>query len=276
MARNQSFEMGLPPFTGAVRQIIIASIAIYVALLLMVAFAAGAAQLAFSLGVLSPQHVLHGWLWQLVSYAFMYQDPFDFLMSLVGIYFIGAAVESQIGSSRFYGLFFGSLILAGLGGTFLSLSGAVAQGQAAGSGAAANAILMVFYLYNRNSPIMLFPLPLQIPVKWIVVGIAGIEIAYLLLSHFALQFCVILLGLAAGWVWYHFFLRRRASTSLSERAYGLRNSYYRWKRKRAARKFEVYMRKHDRSVYFDEYGNYKPPEDEKDEKRGDGRGGWVN
>ena len=30
----------------------------------------------------------------------------------------------------------------------------------------------------------------------------------------------------------------------SERVYGLRNSYYRWKRKRAARKFEVYMRKH--------------------------------
>ena len=30
---------------------------------------------------------------------------------------------------------------------------------------------------------------------------------------------------------------------------GCRNSYYRWKRKRAARKFEVYMRKHDRGDY---------------------------
>ena len=29
---------------------------------------------------------------------------------------------------------------------------------------------------------------------------------------------------------------------LSERWYGLRNRYYRWKRRHAARKFEVYMR----------------------------------
>jgi hypothetical protein len=52
----------------------------------------------------------------------------------------------------------------------------------------------------------------------------------------------------------------------------MRNAYYRWKRRRAAKKFQVYMRKHDRNVYFDEYGNYKPPDD----KRDDGRGGWVN
>jgi hypothetical protein len=31
------------------------------------------------------------------------------------------------------------------------------------------------------------------------------------------------------------------------------------------------MRKHDRNVYFDEYGNYKPPDDKREDK-----GGWVN
>ena len=39
----------------------------------------------------------------------------------------------------------------------------------------------------------------------------------------------------------------------------MKNSYYRSKRRRAAKKFEVYMRKHDRDVHFDEHGNYIPP-----------------
>ncbi|HWY71780.1 MAG TPA: rhomboid family intramembrane serine protease [Terriglobales bacterium] len=270
--RYQSFEMGLPPFRGAVRQIILFSTAVYIALLLMVAFAPSLGQAAFAIGTLQPDKALHGWLWQLVTYPFMYADPIQFLLSLVGIYFIGSAVEGQIGSQRFYGLFFGSLILSGAVGVGLSLTGVIAQGPAAGSGAAANAILMVFYLMNRGAPIMLFPIPLQIPIKWVVVGIAAIETAYLLLYHFALQFCVVLLGLGAGYLWYTMFLRRGVSVGLSERIYGLRNAYYRWKRRRAAKKFQVYMRKHDRNVYFDEYGNYKPPDD----KRDDERGGWVN
>jgi len=270
--RYQSFEMGLPPFRGAVRQIILFSTAVYIVLLLMMAFVPDLGRAAFAWGTLQPDKVLHGWVWQLVTYPFMYLDPIAFLLSLVGIYFIGSAVEDQVGSQRFYGLFFGSLIVAGAAGVGLSLTGTIAQGMAIGSGAAADAILMVFYLLNRGAMIMLFPIPMQIPVKWVVVGIAAIETAYLLLTHFSLQLCVILLGLGAGYLWYMLFLRRGVSINFSERIYGLRNSYYRWKRRRAAKKFQVYMRKHDRTVYFDEYGNYKPPDD----KREDERGGWVN
>ena len=61
----------------------------------------------------------------------------------------------------------------------------------------------------------------------------------------------------------------------SERYFGMRNSYYRWKRRRAARKFEVYMRKHDREVTFDEHGNYIPPDDT-DKHNGGSKSGWVN
>ncbi len=272
MPRHTSFEMGLPPFRGAVRQIILGSTAIYVVLLLLLSFAPDIGNVVLALGVLQPERIHQGWLWQFVTYAFMYRDPLDFVLSLVGIYFIGGAVEDQIGFGRFYGLFFGSLIFAGVVGYGLSLTGVIAQGSGSGSGAAANAILMVFYLFNRNAPIMLFPIPLQIPVKWIVVGIAALETAYLLLSHFALQFFLLLLGLLGGYVWFVLFSRRRTSIGVSERIYGVRNAYYRWKRRRAAKKFQVYMRKHDRNVYFDEYGNYKPPDD----KRDDGRGGWVN
>jgi membrane associated rhomboid family serine protease len=266
--------MGFPPFRGAVRQIILASAAIYVVLLLLLSFAPGTGQSLIALGALTPNGIHHGWLWQFVSYTFIYVDPLDFLLSLLGIYFLGGAVEDQVGSVRFYGLFFGSAILSGIAGFALSLTGVIAQGAAFGCGAAVNAILMVFYLFNRSAPIMLFPIPIQIPVKWIVLFTGGIETAYLLLHHFDLFDFVLLLGLAAGYVWYSLFLTRRSTLQISERYFALRNSYYRWKRRRAARKFEVYMRDHNRTVTFDEHGNYIPPEEDK--KNGGSKSGWVN
>ncbi len=275
MPRNSSFEMGFPRFRGAVRQIILASVAIYVVILLLVSFAPGVGQAILTVGILDPTRIRHGWLWQFVTYAFVYVDPLQFVFSLVGLYFLGGAVEDRIGARRFYSLFFGSVILSAIAGFGLSLTGIIAQGAAMGSGAAANAILMVFYLFNRGAPIMLFPIPIQIPVKWIVLFTAAIEVAYLLLSHFALFYFVLLLGLGAGYLWYSLFLTRKSSASISERFYGLRNSYYRWKRRRAARKFEVYMRDHDRTVTFDEHGNYIPPEDP-GKKNGGSKSGWVN
>ncbi len=275
MARNSSFEMGLPAFRGAVREIILFSVTVYIVILLLNAFAPAAGIAVISYGTLDPVAVLHGRVWQLVTYAFVYVDPLDFALSLLGIYFLGTAVEERIRRRRFYALFFGTVVGSALLGCLLSLSHVIAQGPAYGSGAAANAILIVFYLFNREAPIMLFPIPIQIPVKWIVVGIAAIETAYLLLSHFALFYCVSLLGLAVGYFWYTIFLNRKASLGISEQYYGLRNNYYRWKRRRAARKFEVYMRKHDRTVTFDEHGNYVPPE-ETEKKNGGSKSGWIN
>ena len=275
MARNTSFEMGFPPFRGAVREIIIGSAAIYIVILLLQAFAKPVGDTVLVLGTLNPEAIHRGWLWQFVTYAFMYVDPMDFVLSLMGIYFLGASVEQIIRRPRFYALFFGTLISSAVIGYLLSFAPVIAKGPAYGSGAAANAILMVFYLFNRDAPIMLFPIPIQIPVKWIVIGIAGIETAYLLLYHFALFYCIALIGLGMGYIWYHVFLtRKQASFGISERFYGIRNGYHRWRRRRAARKFEVYMRKHDRTVTFDEHGNYIPPDDDK--KNGGGKSGWVN
>lgn len=275
MARNISFDMGFPPLRGAVRAIIFASAAIYVVILLLLSFKPEVGQGLVFLGALEPKAIHHGWLWQFVTYAFTYVDPLDFVLSMLGIYFLGWSIEERIGTGRFYAFFFGTTILSGVAGFALSLTGSVAQGAAFGCGAAVNAILMVFYLFNRGAPIMLFPLPIQIPVKWIVLFTAGIETAYLLLHHFDLFDFILLLGLGAGYVWYALFLTRRTSIGISEKYFSVRNSYYRWKRRRAARKFEVYMRDHNRTVTFDEHGNYIPPEDA-DKKNGGSKSGWVN
>src|SRR5689334_14815598 len=153
--RTTSFEIGLPPFRGAVRQIIIASTAIFVLLLLAVAFAPELARQIFNFTVLSPELIRRGWIWQFVTYGFVHAEPLNFALTMLGVYFIGNAVEEQVGSRRFYGLYFSSLAMAGVAGFLLSFTGVVAQGPAAGAGAATNAILMVFYLLYREAPIML-------------------------------------------------------------------------------------------------------------------------
>ena len=59
---------------------------------------------------------------------------------------------------------------------------------------------------------------------------------------------------------------RHSRFVFSEKFYGLRNRYYRWKRRRAARKFEVYMRSQGRTVRFDGQGR-QIDEDHDDKKR---------
>src|SRR5689334_4415790 len=108
MPRYSNSVMGFPPLRGAVRQIILASAAIYIVTLLLVSFAPAAGSAVVSLGALRPELVRNGAVWQFITYPFIYVDPIDFLLSLLGIYFLGWTVEGEIGATRFYGLFFGS------------------------------------------------------------------------------------------------------------------------------------------------------------------------
>ena len=63
--------------------------------------------------------------------------------------------------------------------------------------------------------------------------------------------------------------RRGFGFALSEQWYGLRNRYFRWKRRRAASKFQVYMKKQGRTVRFDGQGRLldEDREDHDDRKR---------
>jgi len=144
MPRNTASEFGLPPFRGAVRQIILASVVVYVFILLLLSFAPRVGAAVLDIGTLDPRYVREGAIWQFITYPFMATDPWKFVVSLSGIYFLGGTVEDRIGYGRFWALFLGSSVLSGVAGFVLSLTGVVAQGPAFGVGAAANAVLMVF------------------------------------------------------------------------------------------------------------------------------------
>ncbi|MCU1255734.1 MAG: Rhomboid-like protein [Candidatus Angelobacter sp.] len=279
MPRNTSATMGFPRFSGAVRNLVLINTAVFIVLLLLMSFAKDQAQWILDRGLLSPEAIKHGWVWQFFTYGFLHFEPLNFLFSMLGIYFIGSAVEAQTGPKRFVELYLVSLVGAGLFGFVLSLTGVIAQGAAVGSGPAANALLMVFYLLYRDARVMPMFIPIPIPIKYIVIFTAAVEGAYFLLSHFSLFYMVQLLGMGTGYLWYRFMWRRlNIFGFFGDQAVSFQNSYHRWKRRRAGRKFQVYMKKHNQDAqdYFDEYGNFRPPDDKDKKNGGSTGGGWVN
>ena len=89
---------------------------------------------------------------------------------------------------------------------------------------------------------------------------------------------VLLLGMGWGDLWYlSCGVRENVIGFFGNQMVSFKNRYHRWKRRRAGKKFQVYMKKHnqDSKDYFDEYGNFRPPDD-KDKKNGGSTGGWVN
>jgi len=279
MSRDTTFQFSLPPFRGAVRYLVLVTLAIWIVIILLWALNQKLAQEILGIASLSPQLVRDHWfVWQFVTYPFVHLDPRHIIVALVGTYFIGSAVQDRTGSRAFGELYIFSAVLAGVIGFLLALTGRVGGGTAMGAGASINAVLMVFFLLYRGTSILMFPFPFRIPVEWVVIAVGGIEAAYFILTGFSLFFMVELLGLGAGFVWYKLAWRRATvSGALSKQVLAVRNRYYLWKRERAKKKFQVYMRKHeqDPKQYFDEYGNFRPPDDKEKDKKG-GQGGWVN
>lgn len=126
----------------------------------------------------------------------------------------------------------------------------------------------------------MFPLPISIRAKYLV----GILIFISLAGTFegfssagrgeSIAYIAHLGGALFGWLYLRVVPRRGFGFSFSEGYFGLHNSYYRWKRQRAARKFEVYMRRQDRKQQIDDYSKLH----DTDRERGDGedRGPWIH
>src|SRR5437773_922354 len=137
-------------------------------------------------------------------------------------------------------------------------------------------ILMPCGMRYCDRKIIMFPLPFMMKAKYMVaIMIFLVIIATFQPSPGGIANFAHLGGLLFGFLYIKFLPKRGLTLGISERYFSLRNAYYRWKRRRAARKFEVYMREHNRTVEFDEHGNYIPPDD-LNKKNGGSKSGWVN
>jgi len=55
----------------------------------------------FTFGAMSSSHVLHGEIWRLVTANYLHWDGFHILVNMVGLHFLGRALESDWGPKKF-------------------------------------------------------------------------------------------------------------------------------------------------------------------------------
>ena len=228
---------------------------------------------------LIPVDVMHGRVWQLFTYSLLHASFGHVFFNMLTLWFIGAYLERDWGPQRFIECYTFCVVGAALVTIAISYThflGANPAVMTVGASGGIFGLLMAFGILYADQEMYLFPLPFRIKAKylvgiWVVVAI----IAVFEPSQGGVAVFAHLGGLLFGYLWVKFLPSRGISYAASERYFGVRNSYYRWKRRRAARKFEVYMKDHDRKVTFDEHGNYIPPDDN-DKTNGGSKSGWVN
>jgi membrane associated rhomboid family serine protease len=276
--RGQTISFSFPPFAGWVKRIILTCTGIFLVQKILAAVFNIPFRRTEDWFALVPVDVLHGQIWQLVTYSLAHANFSHVLFNMLTLWFIGAYLERDWGPRRFIECYTFCVVGAALVVIAVSYTHFLGADPATGTVGASGGIfglLMAFGIIYADQEMYLFPLPFRIKAKylvgiWVVVAIVAIfepANGVAVFAHLG--------GLLCGYLWVKFMPARGVSYVASERYFGVRNSYYRWKRRRAARKFEVYMKGHDRKVTFDEHGNYIPP-DENDKPNGGSKSGWVN
>jgi membrane associated rhomboid family serine protease len=283
MYRGRTLSLSFPPFTKAVKWLILTNAAVYLLIELLKAFTPDLGYTLRDMLSLIPEMVMRGWIFQVVTYSFVHAGVLHILFNMLGLWMFGAQLESDWGRKRFLEFYFFCVIGAALttiAVSYTGVGGVLPQTKTVGASGGVLGILMAFGMLYGDREIMLFPIPFTIRAKYFVAGVAFITLVEAISASGAgrgsnVAYIAHLGGLLFGFLYVKFLPKRGLAFGASERYFSVRNSYYRWKRRRAARKFEVYMRKQDRplSGTFDEHGNYIPPDDK---KNGGSKSGWVN
>jgi membrane associated rhomboid family serine protease len=236
--------LGFPDFRGFTRALILWNLVAYFVLLIVGAFARGLYDFIMVHFALVPPLVLHyGWIWQIGTYWIIHAGILNTAFELLSIWFLAAFLESTHGSRWVAEVFFISVLGAALAALLIALAIPGTQAALYGCYGGIFGLLIVFGILYADMEFMMFPLPFMIKAKYLVAVYMLIALAMLFSAQRAYAFSQ-LGGALAAWLYIKFAPRRGFATASSEGWFGLRNRYYRWKRRRAAKKFEVYMRKH--------------------------------
>ncbi len=269
MAGSSSFTFTFPEFRGATRRLVLWNLAsFFVLLIARLAFPDWTRHAPLILGFV-PEAFLHlGYLWQPFTYSLVQYGLLSTLLNLLGLWFIAGFLEQSHNENWVLGLYIISVLGTAAAATTIyvcaqtlgySLSGSLLTGCFGGI----FSMVAVIGVHYGEVQFTLFPLPIRMKARYLAAIFALISFAMLFGSERVSAFAE-LGGALTGLAYFRVAPRRGLSLGLSERWYGLRNSYYRWKRRRAARKFEVYMRSQGRTVRFDSKG--RPIDDDPNDK----------
>ena len=166
--------LSFPPFTPAVKQLMIANGAIFLLFAVLGAFAPTVAFIGEKILQLRGIDVVHGLIWQRVTHAFLHAGVMHILFNLLALWMFGAQLEMDWGYSLFMRFYFFCVIGAALvtvAVSFTGLLGVSPYTATVGASGGIYGLLLAFGILHGDAEIMLFPLPFLIKAKYFVIGI---------------------------------------------------------------------------------------------------------
>jgi membrane associated rhomboid family serine protease len=224
-----SYSIGPGPWSPAVKALIIANVAMFVATILVPAIA-----LYLSL---EPRAVLTaGAVWQPVTYMFLHAGVFHILFNMLAIWMFGTELERMWGTPFFVKYY----AVTGIGAAVFTLvaswfSDRLWIAHTMGASGAVFGLLLAYGLYYPNRPIYMYFL-FQIPAKYFVMIVGAVALlSSISASGGGVAHAAHLGGLVVGYV----YLKGHRLTRFNPVA-ELKYRYLRWKINRMRKRFDVY------------------------------------
>src|SRR3974390_1529688 len=219
--------LSLPPFTGWVRNLVLACAGVF---LLQVISRAVAPQfegyLEAFLGLV-PTLAVHGYIWQILTYSFLHATTTHLLVNMFMLWMFGSQEEQDWGSRRFLEFYLFCVAGAALTTIVVAYTGLPGLGPRSvtiGASGGVYGLLIAFGILYADREVFLFPIPISIKAKYLVaVLIFLVIVATFDSSQGGIANFAHLGGLFFGFIYVRFLMRRPDMTrSLSESFFGLR------------------------------------------------------
>jgi membrane associated rhomboid family serine protease len=274
---NNPISLVFPPFRGVTRRIILIGVVTFLGTAALELVSHLFKGLVLNFFRLHPSQALHSQIWQLISYPFAGSAVLSTALALLSLWFFATALEDEHGSRWLGEFFLVSTVGGGALAVVLSLVGARIEGlgpdaSTAGFWPSVLAVIVAYGVFHAEEQLR-FNFFFLIKAKYLAAIYVLFYVALALVTNGRFGALTALCNAGVGYGFLKLAPRRGLRVGVSERWFALRNSYYRAKRRRAAKKFTVYMREQGKDVSLDEDGRYIDP-DGKPRDPNDRR--WMN
>lgn len=270
MRRLQNTPLAFPDFRGVTRLLVVTNLIAYFALLVVRRLDVLGGMKLSQLLKFTPAALAHGYWWQPLTYSLVHPGLGTAFFELLSLWFLAGFLE-QLHPGRWVMNLYIVSVLGAAGSAWVLYFIARVLGWSTGGpalygcfGGLFGLMTAIGLLHGDVEFLMFFTI--NVKARFLAVIYCLVALAMLFGQQSLYAFSQLGGALAAAvFVWLA--PQRGMGMWVSEGWYKLVNSYYRWKRRRAGRKFEVYMRSQGKTVRVDGYGRPIREDDPQDRSR---------
>jgi membrane associated rhomboid family serine protease len=222
-ASSFSYSFGPGPVTPAIKILIAVNVVAFLATFF-------APVIVRTLGLV-PSDVIHGRVWQLVTYMFLHGGPMHLLFNMLTLWMFGVELERMWGTVYFTKFYFLTGVVAGLTQVVLGLLAPQFNATTIGASGAIYGVLMAYAIYFPHRTILWFGI-FPLPVRVMVLIMGALSLLGAMSGVGGVAHTAHLGGMAAAYV----YLKGMRLHLLSEIQY----RYLKWRINRSRRRFDLY------------------------------------